>query len=73
MKGNLRKIVVGKDFSSCVTYVVGGRGAIGTRVSAIVETDKDKYDIYVSNDGSQIWWKTIEATPLEKENNVELK
>jgi len=79
MKGNLRKIVMGKDFNSCVTYMVGGRGARGTTISAIIPREYCKecelpsvIDVYITNGNSQVLWNTFTAIPLQIENNVEL-
>ncbi len=63
---NIRKIVVGKDYSYCITYVKGGRGLKGCTITDLIRDESDIH-IYVSDGNSQFLWKTIHTEPLETE------
>lgn len=77
MKGNIRKIIVGDNYTFCIKYVKGVEYKIGSKKCKIVDfidngTEKDPFsiDIYVSDDISTFLWKTIGTKPLDIEYDV---
>jgi hypothetical protein len=75
MIANYRKIIVGDSFSNCVRYVKGSKYRLGGKECTLTDflpSQKEGcIDIYVSNNGVQLLWKTIpEDQCLEVEHDV---
>jgi hypothetical protein len=77
MKGNIRKIIVGDNYSFNIKYVKGSEYRVGGTKCKLVEfisngtEDKPQpIDIYVNDGESTFIWKTINAQPLEIEYDI---
>lgn len=69
MKGTIRKIIVGDNYTHNIKYVKGIEyrvGAIKCKITDFLET-KGGIDIYVTDGKSTFLWKTIIKDPLEIE------
>lgn len=79
MKGSIRKIIVGDNYTFNIKYVKGSTYKVGERKCTLVdflviETDgKEQIDIYLSDGNSTFLWKTINTPPLEYEYDVNFK
>tara|TARA_R110000851_G_scaffold27764_5_gene77889 strand:- start:5192 stop:5419 length:228 start_codon:yes stop_codon:yes gene_type:complete len=69
MKGTIRKIIVGDNYTHNIKYVKGTEyrvGATKCKITDFLET-KSGIDIYVTDGNSTFLWKTIIKEPLEIE------
>jgi hypothetical protein len=77
MKGTIRKIIVGDNYTYNIKYVKGSIYKVGVRKCEIVEilinADETEIDLYVNDGNSTFIWKTINAKPLEVEYDVNFK
>jgi hypothetical protein len=80
MKGQIRKISVGKDYPDGVLHYQVGK-TINLISNPYVITDilidedlliqgKTVYNIYIANDKGKVLWKTIVDVPVVIENNI---
>ena len=71
MKGSLRKIIVGDNYTYNIKYVKGAEYRVGTKKCTItdflVNEETQEIDIYVSDGNSSFLWKTIGSKPIEIE------
>ena len=76
MQKNIRKIIVGDNYSYNIKYVKGAEYRVGVKkctiTDFIVNEEDNSIDVYVSDGNSRFLWKTIGATPLEIEYDVNL-
>lgn len=74
MEKNIRKIIVGDNYSYNIKYVKGAEYKVGVKKCKItdflVNEETNNIDIYVTDGESQFLWKTICSTPLEVEYDV---
>ena len=74
MQKNIRKIIVGDNYSYNIKYVKGAEYRVGVKkctiTDFIVNEEDNSIDVYVSDGNSRFLWKTIGATPLEIEYDV---
>lgn len=74
MQKNIRKIIVGDNYSYNIKYVKGAEYRVGTKkctiTDFIVNEEDDSIDIYVTDGNSGFLWKTIVSKPLEIEYDV---
>ena len=76
MKGNIRKIIVGDNYSFNIKYVKGSIYKVGVRKCELVEiliNEEEDIDLYVNDGNSTFIWKTINSKPLEVEYDVNFK
>lgn len=71
MKGTIRKIIVGDNYTYNIKYVKGTEYRVGVKkctiTDFIIKEGTQEIDIYVSDGNSTFLWKTINSTPLEIE------
>tara|TARA_R100001440_G_scaffold60576_1_gene80411 strand:+ start:5325 stop:5558 length:234 start_codon:yes stop_codon:yes gene_type:complete len=67
--GLIRKIIIGRDPKDAMAYFVGMRAG-GGEVSAIVMDEehlirynRNRYLVYLQQDGSQVLWKSVDEMP----------
>ncbi len=74
MKGSIRKLIVGDNYSFNIKYVKGAEYRVGPRkckiTDFILNEEDNSIDIYVSDGQSKFLWKTIYKEPLEIEYDV---
>jgi len=76
MKGNIRKIIVGDNYSLNIKYVKGSTYRVGERKCVITDfivQEENIIDIYVTDGNSTFIWKTVNSNPLEIEYDVNFK
>jgi hypothetical protein len=74
MQQNIRKIIVGDNYSYNIKYVKGAEYRVGAKkctiTDFIVDEQSEQIDIYVTDGNSRFLWKTVNAKPLEVEYDV---
>lgn len=80
MKGQIRKISVGKDYPDGVLHYQAGKviNLAGKPYEVtdilidreLLEQGKAVYNIYIANDKGKVLWKTIVDVPVVIENNI---
>lgn len=74
MQQNIRKIIVGDNYSYNIKYVKNAEYRVGVKkctiVDFIVDEETNHIDIYVTDGKSVFLWKTINSKPLEVEYDV---
>lgn len=76
MKGNIRKVIVGDNYSYNIKYVKGSTYKVGERTCTLTDflvNENEEIDIYVTDGNSTFIWKTINSKPLEVEYDVNFK
>lgn len=70
MQKNIRKIIVGDNYSHNIKYVKGVEYRIGNKKCVLTDFiihEGKLIDIYVTDGNSTFLWKTILSAPLEIE------
>ena len=70
MQKNIRKIIVGDNYSYNIKYVKGAEYRVGSKKCTITDFivhEGTIIDIYVTDGASTFIWKTINSAPLEVE------
>jgi len=74
MQKNIRKLIVGDNYSYNIKYVKGAEYKVGTKkciiTDFIINEETNSIDIYVTDGDSKFLWKTIGSIPLEVEYDV---
>ena len=77
MEGMVRKIVIGRDPKNAMAYYVGMKA--GDRAVSYIALDdeflhkygKNRYLIYVEDDGAHALWKAVDDMPCIVEYNLD--
>lgn len=73
MKGNLRKVIAGDNYSYCIKYVKGSDYKLGgttCKITDLLFNDDKQIEIFVNDGNSTFLWKTLYKKPLEVEYDV---